>query len=47
MQPTSCVQNPVEGKEQPKNISLSHPSLPTYRKLQDTLKEAELPDEFD
>ncbi len=37
----------VEGKEKPRNISLFHPSLATYRKLQDTLKEAELPNDFD
>jgi len=41
------AKNPIKGKEKPRNISLSHPSLPTYRKLQDTLKEAELPNDFD
>jgi len=41
------AKNPVEGKEKPKNISLSHPSLATYYKLQETLKEAGMPDDFD
>ncbi|MHC5614841.1 MAG: hypothetical protein ACYTXA_28640 [Nostoc sp.] len=41
------AKNPVKGKEKPRNISLSHPSLATYHKLQETLKEAELPDDFD
>jgi hypothetical protein len=34
------AKNPVKGKEKPRNISLSHPSLATYHKLQETLKEA-------
>lgn len=41
------AKNPVEGKQQPRNISLSHPSLAIYNKLQETLKEAGLPDDFD
>lgn len=41
------AKNPVEGKEKPKNISLSHPSLATYDKLQEMLKEAGMPDDFD
>ena len=41
------AKNTVESKEKPRNISLSHPSLATYQKLQETLKEAELPDDFD
>lgn len=41
------AKNPVEGKEKPKPISLSHPSLATYHKLQDTLKEAGLYEEPD
>ncbi|MHC5732203.1 MAG: hypothetical protein ACYTXY_50710, partial [Nostoc sp.] len=38
--------NPVEGKQQSKPISLSHPSLATYHKLQETLKEAGLYEEL-
>ncbi len=41
------AKNPVVGKEKPKNISLSHPSLATYHKLQETLKVAGMPDDFD
>ncbi|MHC5722812.1 MAG: hypothetical protein ACYTXY_01405 [Nostoc sp.] len=41
------AKNPVEGKEKPKNISLSHPYLATYHKLQETLKEAGMPDDLD
>ncbi|WP_322647772.1 hypothetical protein [Nostoc sp. ChiVER01] len=37
-----CSKNPVESKEQPKPLSLSHSSLTTYQKLQETLKEAGL-----
>lgn len=41
------AKNPVDGKEKPKTISLSHPSLATYHKLQDTLKKVGLYEEPD